>query len=218
MASDDSVPFTPSRMYPRSDEEVATFKALKEERSGKCFFYVFAGIVILCVIILVFALIALRSRIPDVKVRSIEVKNLRYNDGSTTSAASISPSFNATLVAIVTIKNTNFGRFKFDNTTMSVLYQGTNVVGDGKIGHGSVKARGTQKMNLTVEVRSNRVLFNSQNFSSEIQSGMLKLSSHAIFSGTVNLLNIVKREEIAKMNCTMTLNFTSDKFQNLGCQ
>ncbi|KAG6688485.1 hypothetical protein I3842_11G127100 [Carya illinoinensis] len=215
--ADDSVPFTPSKLYPKSDEEIATFKEMKKERSGKCFFYVFAGIVIQCVFILVFALITLRSRIPDVKVRSIAVKNLRYNNG--TSSASISPSFNATLVAEVTIKNTNFGRFKFENTTMSVLYGGMNVVGDTKIGHGSVKARDTQKMiNLTVEVRSNRVLNNSQNFSSEIQSGMLKLSSYAKFSGSVNLLNIVKREEIAQMNCTMILNFTSRKFQDLRCQ
>ncbi|KAG6636689.1 late embryogenesis abundant protein At1g64065-like [Carya illinoinensis] len=215
--ADDSVPFTPSKLYPKSDEEIATFKEMKKERSGKCFFYVFAGIVIQCVFILVFALITLRSRIPDVKVRSITVKNLRYNNG--TSSASISPSFNATLVAEVTIKNTNFGRFKFENTTMSVLYGGMNVVGDTKIGRGSVKARDTQKMiNLTVEVRSNRVLTNSQNFSSEIQSGMLKLSSYAKFSGSVNLLNIVKREEIAQMNCTMILNFTSRKFQDLRCQ
>ncbi|KAG7956472.1 hypothetical protein I3843_11G125400 [Carya illinoinensis] len=215
--ADDSVPFTPSKLYPKSDEEIATFKEMKKERSGKCFFYVFAGIVIQCVFILVFALITLRSRIPDVKVRSITVKNLRYNNG--TSSASISPSFNATLVAEVTIKNTNFGRFKFENTTMSVHYGGMNVVGYTKIGHGSVKARDTQKMiNLTVEVRSNRVLTNSQNFSSEIQSGMLKLSSYAKFSGSVNLLNIVKREEIAQMNCTMILNFTSRKFQDLRCQ
>ncbi|XP_040987805.1 late embryogenesis abundant protein At1g64065-like [Juglans microcarpa x Juglans regia] len=217
MAADDSVPFTPSKLYPKSDEEIATFKAMKKERSGKCFVYVFAGIVIQCVFILVFALVTLRSRIPDAKISSIMVKNLGYNNA--TSSASISPSFNATLVAEVTIKNTNFGRFKFENTTMSVLYGGIQNVGDTKIGHGSVKARDTQKMiNLTVEVRSSRVFNHSQNLSSEIQSGMLKLSSYAKFRGSVNLLNIVKRKEIAQMNCTMILNFTSGKFQDLRCQ
>ncbi|XP_059441972.1 late embryogenesis abundant protein At1g64065-like [Corylus avellana] len=206
----EELPFAPSKMCPRSDEEIATFKALKKERSGKCFVYIFAGVVTLSIIVLVFALIVLRVKIPDVKLRSITVKNLKYQGNN-----SESPSFNATFVAEVTIKNTNFGRFKFDDSTLSVLYGGVNV-GDRKMGHGRVKARETQGMNFTVEVRSNRVM-DARNLSREIEGGMVKLSSYARLSGRVNLMNIVRKRKITEMNCTMTLDLANHAFRDLRC-
>lgn len=199
MAED--LPFTPSKMYPRSDEEIATFKALKKERSGKCFIYVFATIVILSIIVLVFSLIALRVKIPDLKLRSVTVKTLTAQ----------SPSFNATLVAVVTVKNKNFGTFEFDNTTLSVLYGGVKV-GDRNIGHGRVKARETQEMNFTVEVRSKNVS------GGDVEGGtQIKLSSYAKLSGRVNLMNIVKMRKSTEMNCTMILDLKSRVFKDLRC-
>jgi hypothetical protein len=203
------LPFAPSKMYPRSDEEIATFKALKKERSGKCFVYIFAGVVGLSIVVLVFALIVLRVKIPDVKLRSITVENLKYEGNPQ------SPSLNATFVAEVTIKNTNFGGFKFDNSTLSMLYGGVNI-GDRKIGHGRVKARGTQGMNFTVEVRSNRMV-DAKNLSREIEGGMVKLSSYARLSGRVNLMNIVRKRKMTEMNCTMTLDLANNDFQDLLC-
>lgn len=210
---DHSLPFAPNKIHQRSDEEIATFKALRKERSGKCFVYVFAGIVILCLLTLVFALIVLRFRFPDVNLSSVAVKNLRLSNVGT--ASSSNSSFSATLVAEVTIKNTNFGRFNFENSTMSVLYGGMNV-GDIRIGRWSVKARETRKMNVAVEVRSNR-LSDTKNLSSDMMSGMLKLNSYASLSGRVNLLNIIKKRKIAEMNCTMTLNLTSGAIEDLQC-
>jgi len=208
----EELPFAPSKMYPRSDEEIATFKALKKERSGKCFVYVFSAIVILSIVVLAFAMIVLRFKISDVKLRSVTVKNLKYEGRGT---AGQSPSFNATLVAEVTIKNTNFGRFKFDNSTLSVLYGGMNV-GNRSIIHGRVKARETHEMNITVEVRSNRVM-DTKNLSGDIEAGMLKLSSYAKLSGRVNLMNIMRKRKTTEMNCTMILDLKRRAFQGLRC-
>ncbi|KAB1215397.1 hypothetical protein CJ030_MR4G025313 [Morella rubra] len=198
----DELPFARSRIYQRSNEEIAMFRQIKKERSNKCFVYVFAGIVIMSIVALVFALIVLRPRTPHVNLMSVTAKNLRYN------GAASSPSLNSTLVAEMTVHNINFGRFEFENSTMSVLY-GSLDVGDGKIGPGSVRARESQRMNVTVEVRSDRV--------SDIEAGMLKLNCYAELSGRVRLLHIIKKRKTADMNCAMTLNLTSGAFQDLQC-
>ena len=208
--STDEIPFASSKLHPRSDEEIAMFKALKKERSGKCFVYVFAGIVIQCIIILVLAVIVLRVKVPDVNLSLVTVKNLKYNGTAS------STSFSATFVAEVTIKNKNFGGFKFENSTLSLLYRGM-VIGERKIGHGRVKAREGQAMNVTVELRSNR-LSDLNNLSSDINSGMLKLSSSAKLSGTVHLVKIIKKRRNTELNCIMTLNLTSRAVQDLQCQ
>ncbi|XP_065623983.1 uncharacterized protein LOC136065142 [Quercus suber] len=93
---------------------------------------------------------------PNVELTSITVKNLRYSN-------SPSPSFNATMVAKMSIKNMNFWIFQF--------------------------------------------------------LGILKLSSHAQFSGTISSMKIIKNMKIAKMSCTLSLNLTSGGLiNNLICQ
>ncbi|GMY30434.1 late embryogenesis abundant protein At1g64065-like [Fagus crenata] len=206
---EDEMPFAHSRIYPKSDEEIATFKAMKKERRGKCFVYVFAGIVIQCIIVLVLAFIVSHVKIPAAKLRLVTMKNVKYN---TTAPSNL---FNATMVAEVTIKNKNFGRFKFENSTFRVLYEGM-VIGERKLRHGRVKARTGQAMNVTVELRSNR-LWDTKNLSSDIKSGRLNLSSYANLSGTVHVMKIIKKRKITELSCTMTLNLTSRVVQDLQC-
>ncbi|KAB1215399.1 hypothetical protein CJ030_MR4G025311 [Morella rubra] len=124
---EDELPFAHSKIYPKSDEEVATFRELKRERSGKCFVYVFAALVLLSICFMIFALIVLRVNIPDVNLSSLRVKNLRYKQATSSSAAS----FNATFVAEMTIKNTNL-RFECIKASM-------------KANTGMEKRHGTQK-------------------------------------------------------------------------
>ncbi|MCJ1883101.1 hypothetical protein LNY03_28740, partial [Pseudomonas nitroreducens] len=82
------VPLAPANSYQRSDEEYATIqhKALRQKRSGKCFFYSLALIVILSAIILVFAIIV-TPRTPRVKLSSVAVEHLSYGNNPV-------PSFN----------------------------------------------------------------------------------------------------------------------------
>lgn len=204
------IPLAPAKFNPRSDEEFAVVKpkATRQERSSKCLVYVLAGIVILSTSVLVFALVVMRARTPDVKLSLVTVKNLKYGNSSF-------PSFNMTLAAELRIKNTNFGRFKFENTTSSVLYGGI-VVGEGKLSKGRVEARESKRMNIMADLRSYR-LSDAKNLSSDMNSGMLKLSSHAQLSGRVYLLGIVKKRRTAVMSCTMNLNLTSSSIQDLLC-
>lgn len=203
------VPLAPANSYQRSEEEYATIqqKALRQKRSGKCFFYSLALIVILSAIILVFAIIV-KPRTPRVKLSSVAVEHLSYGNNPI-------PSFNMTLAAEVSVKNSNFVRFKFENTSSSALYKGM-VVGEAKLRSGRVGARKTRRMNIVVKIGSPGSLSEAKNLSSDINSGMLKMNSYATLKGDVRLFGIVKNRT-AVMSCGMNLNLSSRSIQDLEC-
>ncbi|KAK8505216.1 hypothetical protein V6N12_066743 [Hibiscus sabdariffa] len=120
------------------------------------------------------------------------------------------------LNAQVAIKNTNFGHFKFQNTTISFDYGGVGV-GDALFATGRSKARSTKKMNVAVELNSNNILNNS-NLQSEIESGFLALTCHSKLSGKVQLMKLIKKKKSAEMRCAMVVNLVTKAIQDIKCQ
>ncbi|KAJ4826158.1 hypothetical protein Tsubulata_037360 [Turnera subulata] len=201
----------PAKSHPRSDEEYAPIKPKSSTptSSSKCPVYLLAAIVLLTAIALVFSLVVLRPNTPDVELSQVIIEDLKYGNYSP------NPSLNMTLSAEIRIKNSNFGKYEFENSTASVLYEDV-VVGEAKLGQGSVSARKTERMSAVVDVRSQR-LSDTKNLSRDISSGMLKLSSYARLSGKVLLIKKIKKQKTAIMNCTMTLNLRSRSVQELLC-
>ncbi|XP_022733169.1 late embryogenesis abundant protein At1g64065-like [Durio zibethinus] len=204
-------PLAPVQQYSRSDMEFGGIKpkALpREEKSSKCLVYVLAIMVIQGAVLLIFASVVLRARTPDFEIRSVTVRTLKFGN-------SPAPSFNFTLLTEVTVGNTNFGDFRFENTTGSVSC-GSIVVGDVKIPTGRAQARATERLNVSVDVSSLRIS-DMKSLSTNISSGFLELNSNVKLSGKVNILNIMKRRRYPEMNCFMTLNLTGQTIQNLTC-
>ncbi|KAH7550194.1 hypothetical protein JRO89_XS13G0153100 [Xanthoceras sorbifolium] len=204
------VPLAPARIHPRSDEEsarmfVKTNPRNHQEKSSKILVYFLALIVISSAVLLVFASIVLRANTPRLKLRSVSVKNLVH----------INSTFNGTLVTELTLRNQNFGSFRFRNGTGEVFY-GSVTVGEMKIREGRVRARATEGLKVTVDVRSNQFV-EARNLSSDLNSGVLKLSSHVQLHGRVNLLNIIKRKKRPEMSCSMTLVLRSKSIEDLVC-
>ncbi|KAL4332126.1 hypothetical protein GQ457_07G008340 [Hibiscus cannabinus] len=199
--------------YPRSDLEFGGNKPKvlpKEEKSSKCLVYMLAIMVILGSVLLVFATIFLRPRTPRFDIGSVTVRNLKYENNSS------SPSFNFTLVTQVIVENTNFfGDFRFENSNGIVGF-GSQVVGQMKIPKGRTQARATERMNVSIDV-SSLGLSDTKKLSSSISSGLLGLNNYVMLSGKVNILNIVRRRRNPDLTCFMTLNFTGKAIQDLKC-
>ncbi|XWS48870.1 hypothetical protein CRYUN_Cryun13aG0113600 [Craigia yunnanensis] len=204
-------PLAPVEDYPRSDMEFGGIKpkaVRREEKSGKCLVYFLAIMVIQGAVLLIIVSIFLHARTPEFEIRSVTVRNIKYGNSS-------APSFNFTLVTEVTVENTNFGDFRFENTTGSV-WCGSIVVGEMNIPTGRAQARATERLNVSVDVSSLRIS-DTKNLSSNISSGLLELNSHVKLSGKVNIMNIVKRRRHPQMNCFMSLNLTGHTVQDLTC-
>ncbi|KAK8705497.1 hypothetical protein V6N13_049099 [Hibiscus sabdariffa] len=184
-------------------------KELKRKKRMKLLAYALAFAIFQIIVILVFSLTVMRIKNPKFRVRSITVEDLKV-------AAPNPPSFNIKLNAQVAIKNTNFGHFKFENTTISFDYGGVRV-GDAFVAKGRSKARSTKKMNITVEMNSNNIPNNSS-LQNEIESGFLTLTCHSKLSGKVQLMKLIKKKKSAEIECTMLINLETKAVQDIKCQ
>ncbi|XP_020204646.1 uncharacterized protein LOC109789983 [Cajanus cajan] len=167
----------------------------QERRSAICFVCCLATFVILCALLLVFAILV-RPRSPHVRL---------------TSAKSNQNSYNTTVTFFLTIENPNYGSFSYENTNMIVLHAGGKI-GQRKIAGGIVGYGDTKQVNATVNVRSvTASLF------SGINSGSLNITSYGKFSGTVHLLKIMNVRKTVEMTCDMKLDLASSVIQGIQC-
>ncbi|GMJ02480.1 hypothetical protein like AT2G46150 [Hibiscus trionum] len=184
-------------------------KELKRKKRIKLLVYALAFAIFQTIVILVFSLTVMRIKNPKFRVQSITVEDL-------TAAATNPPSFYMKLNAQVAVKNTNFGHFKFQNTTISFEYGGVGV-GDALVAKGRSKARSTKKMNVTVVLNSNNIVNNSS-LKSDIESGFLALSCRSKLIGKVQLMKLIKKKKSAEMKCAMLLNLVTKAVQDIKCQ
>ncbi|KAF8379614.1 hypothetical protein HHK36_029055 [Tetracentron sinense] len=189
------------------DVEVAS--EVRRKRNIKCFVYVVVGVVLQTIIITVFALTVMRIKSPKVRFGSVTVESL-------TVGTTPSPSFSMRLIAQVTVKNTNFGHFKFENSTATFSYGGATV-GEALIAKARARARETKRMNIMVDVTSSD-LSGASSLGSDINSGTLRLSSQAKLSGKVHLFKIIKKKKSAEMSCTMSVHIATKTIQDLNCK
>ncbi|XP_022862928.1 late embryogenesis abundant protein At1g64065-like [Olea europaea var. sylvestris] len=127
-----------------------------------------------------------------------------------------STSIDMQLLTQISVKNTNFGHFKYDNSTLTILYNGMPV-GEAVIPRGRAKARKTQKFNISVGVSSDRLSGNT-NLGNDMNSEVIRLSSHAKLSGKVHLMKVIKKKKSGEMNCDWTINLATRQVQDLKCK
>ncbi|OMO79648.1 Late embryogenesis abundant protein, LEA-14 [Corchorus capsularis] len=181
-----------------------------KRNNAKCLAYVAAFIVFQTAVILVFALTVMRIKSPKVRFGAVAVES--FSSGS----SSNSPSFEMKLVAQVTVKNTNFGHFKYENSTVTIFYGGMPV-GEAVIEKGRARARQTKKININIDISSSRLSSNS-NLGNDMNAGVLPLSSQAKLSGKVHLLKVIKKKKSGEMSCTMGINLATRSVQDLKCK
>ncbi|XP_022737774.1 late embryogenesis abundant protein At1g64065-like [Durio zibethinus] len=180
-----------------------------KRNNAKCWAYVAAFVVFQTAIILIFALTVMRIRTPKVRFAAVSVEN--FNTGNSTS-----PFFDMKLMAQVTVKNTNFGHYKYENSTIKILYGG-NQVGEAAVVKARARARQTKKFDVTIDISSTSLSSNS-NLGNDIASGVLPLSSQAKLEGKVHLMKVIKRKKSSEMSCTMGINLGTRAVQDLNCK
>ncbi|KAK9293042.1 hypothetical protein L1049_021026 [Liquidambar formosana] len=141
-------PLAPANAYGRSDEETAAAlsKELRRKRNKKRLVYLAAFVVFQTIVILVFALTVMRIKSPKYRVRSALIETL----------SSTNDSFNIRFYAQVGVKNTNFGHYKYENSTI-VFYYRDVMVGEAPIDKARAKARSTKKVNIVVDLSASNL-------------------------------------------------------------
>ena len=194
-------PLAPSTIVPRSDaQESGTYESmeLRKKKRMKRLVYIAAFAVFQTIIILVFALVVMRVKSPKVRLEDINVIT-KGND-------------NIRLNAQVRIKNTNFGRYKFDSS-IATLTSGGVSVGEFVIPDGRARLKSTKTYYVVVDVTSP-----SSSGRGGSNSGLLQLNAKAELTGKVEFLLVLKKKKSAEMDCTMSVNLSTNFVQDLTCQ
>uniref|UniRef100_A0A2N9ED43 Late embryogenesis abundant protein LEA-2 subgroup domain-containing protein n=1 Tax=Fagus sylvatica TaxID=28930 RepID=A0A2N9ED43_FAGSY len=211
MAEKDPAPYplVPANGRARSDEESVTAAhsaELRKKKRMKCIAYVVAFAVFQTIIIAVFALTVMRIKSPKFRVR--EASFLSTFDVT-------NASFNLAMDTQFTVKNTNFGHFKYDYGSVTFAYKGM-AIGETQIGEARVRARSTKKVNAIVTLSANNLPSNS-GLSFDLGLGLLRLTSYSKLDGKVQLMKVIKKKKSAQMDCSMEINLRLRTIQNLQC-
>ncbi|RXH74369.1 hypothetical protein DVH24_029090 [Malus domestica] len=197
-----------------SDQEMANSQPeqqeLKRKKRIRLAIYIAVFLVFQIIVITVLSLTVLKVKSPKVRLGALNVQNL--------TAAPAMPSFDVTFATQIRIKNTNFGRYKFDASTIKFDYDGATV-GQVSIPKGKAGMWSTKKIDVTVNL-STKGLPSSKNSSlrTELSTGVLRLMSEARVKGKVELMMVMKKNKSAKMDCTLEVNLSTKKIQYLKCE
>ena len=170
--------------------------------------YITALALLQTAVVLVFCLTIMNIRHPKFRIGAINVEKLVISDDNNTA-----PSLDMKFHAEVSVKNTNFGHYEFDESSISFAYGGAEA-GKASIEKEKVRARGTKTMSATaeVEIKANSGLKN------DVKLGFLTLASQGKLSGKVHLMKVIKLKRAAEMNCTIVINLANRLVHDLKCK
>ncbi|KAI8540419.1 hypothetical protein RHMOL_Rhmol09G0262500 [Rhododendron molle] len=196
--------------YTRSGEEATTFdaKELRRQKHQKWLLYGVAFVVFQTGIILLFSTTVIKVRNPKFRVRSA---TFDASDIPTTNT-----SFNLKTNVALGIKNTNFGPYKYDYSTM-YFYYGEAEVGSVVIPKSKAQFRRTKKFTVTLDLASTNLVGNTQ-LANDLSTGIVPLSSRSKLTGKVELMLIFKKQKAVDMICTMEVNTATQSLQNISCK
>ncbi|XP_047978074.1 late embryogenesis abundant protein At1g64065-like [Salvia hispanica] len=207
-------PLAPASERPTSsDDEAATTpgKNHRRRRLLRCCGCVGAVLLIQAVVIVILIFTVFKVKDPVIRLNGVTVDRLDLINGTTTPR----PGSNMSLTADVSVRNPNYASFKYPETTSSLYYRGTEI-GEARGPAGRARARRTARMNVTVEVIADRVTGQPE-LGSDINSGVLTLGSYTVVGGKVKVL-MVKKHVRVTMNCSLTVNLTTQAIQDQKCK
>ncbi|KAM7467760.1 hypothetical protein LguiB_015322 [Lonicera macranthoides] len=183
-------------------------KELRRKKRMKILLYVAIFAVFQIAVITLFSLTIMKFRTPKFRVRSATFENFDVQPSS----------FNMRINAQLTVRNANFGHFRYRNTTVDFYYRDVKV-GEAFVDRARAKWRSTRRFNVTADLTSTNIgTSNAQYLASDISSGILPLRAQSRMRGRITIMFIMKKNRSPNMNCTMNLAIQSRQLQNLICR
>ncbi|KAK7389887.1 hypothetical protein VNO78_25183 [Psophocarpus tetragonolobus] len=202
-------PLAPATERPSSDEEDTTQHPQTQLIKRCACPLIFLLLLATVIIVLIFTIFRVKD--PVITMNGVRIASLQLVNPTTLQAGA-----NMSLIADVSVKNPNVASFRYGNTTTSLHYHGV-MVGEARGPPGRARARRTIRINVTVDVITNRVL-SSPNFTTDFGSGLFTMTSFSIVPGKVNIFNLFKRQVVVKMNCTTTFNISTQGIKEQTCK
>ncbi|KAL8049567.1 hypothetical protein ABFX02_06G027300 [Erythranthe guttata] len=214
MAEKEHQPLPYTNGHGRSDAEVGGAAAhdareQRKKKRTKCFIYIALFVIFQLGVIAIFSVTVMKIRTPKFRIRSAHLTTFHAGTPG-------SPSFSGTVNAEFSVKNANFGRYKYRNTTVGFFYKGTPVgqvfVRDSRAGW-----RSTKKFRVVVDLNLANAQANPQ-LASDLNAGVVQITSQARMAGRVELIFVMKKNKSIDMNCNMEIVTATQQIRNLVCK
>ncbi|XP_039169222.1 late embryogenesis abundant protein At1g64065-like [Eucalyptus grandis] len=181
----------------------------KRKKRMKWTIGIIAFVIFQVLVAVFFVLVIMKFKSPKFRVGEFNVQTLNVGNQA-------SPSFNMSFVAPIRVKNTNWGPFKYDASTVSFTYGGVQV-GQATIPKSKANFKSTKKIDVPVTLNSD-ALPTSSNLGSELSSGIITLNSQGELKGKVTVMFMFKKTKISQMNCTIAIDTTTNAIHSLSCK
>ncbi|GFP81034.1 hypothetical protein PHJA_000246700 [Phtheirospermum japonicum] len=178
---------------------------LRRKKRNRLIMYIVLFAIFQTGIILVFSFTVMKVRTPKFRVRAAALTNV-------SAGTPASPSFSATMSAELGVRNNNFGRYKYRNTTVEFLYGGASA-GRAIVRSSRANWRSTRKLEVVVDLS----LTASPELASDLSAGVLRLSSSAKMRGRVELILVMRKSVSTAMNCSMEFVLATHQIRNIVC-
>ncbi|XP_030474958.2 uncharacterized protein LOC130134373 [Syzygium oleosum] len=214
MAEKSQNPYQPpaSNGHHRGDQEslhTMEDEEAKRKKRMKWTIAIIAFVIFQVVQALFFVLVIMKFKSPKFRVAEFDVQSLSVGTQA-------SPSFDMSFVAPIRIKNTNWGPFKYDASTVNFTYGGVQV-GQAIIPKSKANFKSTKKIDVNVTLSSANLPGDS-NLGSDLSSGFINLNSQGELRGKVTVMFMFKKRKTSQMNCTMAINTATKAVQSLSCK
>ncbi|XP_057463853.1 uncharacterized protein LOC130753704 [Actinidia eriantha] len=210
-AQQQGYPLAPANGYARSDQEAGRSHSddeLRRQKRKKWALYIIAFIIFQTGVIVFFSMTVMKFRTPKFRVRS----------ATSFDTFDVQPSsFNVMMNTQFGIKNTNFGPYKYNNSTVYFYYRGTQI-GSVFIPKSKANFRRIKKLNVAVSLVAPTSLFSNSEWTNDVSSGIVPLTTTSRLSGKIEIMFVFKKKKSINMNCTMDLNISAKQLQNIKCK
>ncbi|CAL5214893.1 unnamed protein product [Lathyrus oleraceus] len=155
-----------------------------------------AILLLLFVILIVLAFTVYNVKDPEVRMNGVTLIGGNFTVSNT-----------VTILADMSVKNTNSFTFRYGEVNTTVYYGGTEI-GGGVSPPGKAKAQRTGRLNVTLEIMAKK-LVDKPEWVVDIRDQGLNFSTYTKMRGKVKILNLLKRNVGVELNCTSQYNITT---------
>lgn len=208
------IPPAATNGHERRDVEAASVashdaRQQRREKRQKCLLYIVLFIIFQSAVIAVFSLTIMKIRTPKLSVRSATFNNFNI-DNSTAK-----PSFSTRMNVELRLKNSNFGRYKYTNTTIYFSYRGKSI-GEALVSNSYAKWKSTKRFVVDADLDFVGAQSDTQ-LASDLNAGVVPIESQAELRGKVELLYVMKKKKSTDMKCSIEILNGSQQLGNIVC-
>ncbi|XP_061363077.1 uncharacterized protein LOC133306727 [Gastrolobium bilobum] len=168
-------------------------------------FKTYLGVCVLLVIIIVGVIVIITQTMfklkdPDINLHPVGLDKFDF-------FLLLNSTKNVTLGMMISIKNPNYGTFKYKNSTGYVNYDNT-IVAEVPIEGRLVQPHSKMNLSTHAYIMPSK-LVNDPQFFTDVGVGTLNLTSKAELHGKVSLMKVIKMKATAYSSCNISLNISS---------